>query len=159
MRMFSFTLVQKIEAHSEQIANQVAEEVRKDPQLNRMRTLDHEDLPRRAKELLENLGQWLVAKDPEIAGWSESLGRARCERSIPLHELIRALQIVKSRLIEFTREGMAETAMQIYAEEELEYRVGRFFDEVIYHSAKGYESAMRELLREGGRVPVGSSAR
>jgi hypothetical protein len=37
--------------------------------------------------------------------------------------------------------------MQLYAEEELEHRVGRFFDILVYHLVKGYESALRTSAR------------
>ena len=113
-----------------------------------MQALGRDELARRARDLVGNLGHWLIARHPEVAGWSEPLGRTRFEQSIPLHELIRGLQIVKERLVDFARDGMAETALQIYAEEELEYRVGRFFDEVVYYAAKGYELALRCSIRD-----------
>ena len=75
------------------------------------------------------------------------------KHSIPLHELIRCLQIVKARLIGFSRQELSGTALQIYAEEELEHRVGRFFDEVIYYVAKGYESARQDSMSDQGRAP------
>jgi len=153
MPMFSFTLVQKIEGHSEQIAGMVAEEIGRDPHLESIGTLHRDELARRARDLLENLGHWLVARDPEVAHWSEPLGRARFEHSIPLHELIRCLLIVKARLIDFSRQELSGTALQIYAEAELEHRVGRFFDEVIYYVAKGYESARRDVTSGQGRAP------
>jgi hypothetical protein len=152
MPMFSFTLVQKIEAHSEEIAGLVVEEIKRDPQLQTIAALDCDELSRRARELLGDLGHWLIARDPKVARWSEPLGRSRFEHAIPLHELIRCLLIIKVRLISFSRENLAGTVLQIYAEEELEYRVGRFFDEVIYYTAKGYESARRDSISDQGRV-------
>jgi hypothetical protein len=153
MPMFSFTLVQKIEGHSEQIAELVAEEIRRDPQLQSVGSLHRDELASRARDLLGNLGHWLVARDPEVAHWSEPLGRSRFEHSIPLHELIRCLLIVKARLIGFSRQELSGTVLQIYAEEELEHRVGRFFDEVIYYVAKGYESARQDSMSDQGRAP------
>ena len=150
MPMFSFTLVQRVEAHSEQIAGLAVEEIRRDPRLQSLASLDRDELGRRAHDLLGNLGHWLVARDPEIVRWSEPLGRSRFEHSIPLHELIRCLLIIKARLIDFAREELSGTAVQIYAEEELEYRVGCFFDEVIYYVAKGYESALHEAISDRG---------
>jgi hypothetical protein len=152
MPTFSFTLVQKIEAHSEQIADQVAEAIVRDPGLREMRALHRDELSRRARELLGNLGHWLVARDPEVAKWSEPLGHTRFEQSIPLCELIRGIQIVKEKLIDFARAGMAGTALQIYAEGELEYQVGRFFDAVVYYAAKGYETALRDSTRDHSRT-------
>jgi len=153
MPMFSFTLIQKIEGHSDKIAGLVVEEIRRDPQLRSTGSLHCDELARRARDLLGNLGHWLVANDPEVAHWSEPLGRSRFESSIPLHELIRCLLIVKARLIAFSRQESSGTALQIYAEEELEHRVGRFFDEVIYYVAKGYESARQDSTGDQGRIP------
>src|SRR5690242_4994482 len=119
MAAFSLTLVQRIEAGAEQIADCVIEEVRNDPRLPELRSLPEHELKRRALHILRNLGHWLVAEKPEVAEWSESLGRARYEQSIPLHEIIRALAIIKSKLIDFARDGMAGTTLEIYAEEEL----------------------------------------
>jgi hypothetical protein len=94
--MFSFTLVQKIEAHSEQIAGLAVEEIRRDPRLQAIAAFDRDELDRRAHDILGNLGHWLVARDPEVARWSEPLGRSRFEHSIPLHELVRCLVIIKA---------------------------------------------------------------
>jgi hypothetical protein len=156
MPMFSFTLVQKIEAHSEQLASVVTEEIRRDPQLQTIASLDCDELSRRAHELLGNLGHWLVARETEVARWSEPLGRSRFEHSVPLHELIRCLLIIKARLISFAREDLSGTVLQIYAEEELEYRVGCLFDEMVYQVAKGYESALHDSI-SGQRV-LGAAA-
>lgn len=153
MPMFSSTLVQRIEAHSEQIAGLAVEEIRRDPQLHAIAALDRDELASGAYDLLGNLGHWLVARDPEVARWSEPLGRSRFEQSIPLCELIRGLLIIKARLIDFAREELSGTALQIYAEEELEYRVGRFFDLVIFYAAKGYESALHDSISDHGPVP------
>ena len=159
MPMFSFTLVQRIEAHSEQIAGLAAEEIRRDPQLLAIGAIDRDELARRARELLGNLGHWLVARDPEVARLSEPVGRSGFEHSIPLYALIRCLLIIKARLIDFAREELSGTALQIYAEEELEYRVGRFFDEVIYHVAKGYELVRHDSVSDqSGRVAGAADA-
>jgi hypothetical protein len=158
MAAFSFTLVQKIEAHSEQIADLIAESIQRDPRLREMKTLERDELSRRARDLLANLGQWLVARGQEVAGWSEPLGRARFEQSIPLNELVCALQIVKERLIDFARAEMGGNALQIYIEGELEYRVGRFFDDVIYYAVKGYELALRDSVRNRSSVTRATTA-
>jgi hypothetical protein len=149
MPTFSFTLVQKIEAHSEQIADQVVDAIVRDPGLREMQALHRDELSRRARDFLGNLGHWLVARDQEVAKWSESLGRTRFEESIPLCELIRGVQIVKEKLIDFARAGMAGTALQIYAEGELEYQVGRFFDAVVKFP-NGCAELRKGILRTRG---------
>ena len=72
------------------------------------------------------------------------LGKARFEESVPLHESVRALAIVKDKMIEFVHyQGIARTALDLYAEEELERRVGHFFDALTIHMVRGYETAWR----------------
>jgi hypothetical protein len=40
-------------------------------------------------------------------------------------------------------QGTPTNTVELYAEEELEYRVGQFFDCLVYHLVKGYEMAMK----------------
>jgi hypothetical protein len=52
-------------------------------------------------------------------------------------------------MLEFVRnQGIGDSPVAIYAEEELEHCVGRFFDSMVYHMTLGYEDA----LAEAGRV-------
>ncbi|HWB99439.1 MAG TPA: hypothetical protein VG672_22170, partial [Bryobacteraceae bacterium] len=78
----------------------------------------------------------------EICRQYERLGQERFEAAIPLHETVRAFQIVKEQIIAFVQEQMTtRTSMELYAEEELEHRLAAFFDVVVYHLVRGYESA------------------
>ena len=145
--MFSSRLIQLIESHADQISAKVILQIREDPKLRELRELPESDLQDKAREILKNLGHWLLSKDDEIARHYERLGRIRFEESVPLHEIVLALQIIKQKMINFARDqGMLDTAVNIYAEEELEYSVDRFFDHVIYHSVRGYEEALREAV-------------
>lgn len=146
--MLSSKLIQLIEDHWEQITTRVLREIRKDARLVHVGKLPESELRQRAQEILKNLGHWLaVSKEEELAKHYEHLGRLRFEESIPLHEAVLARFIIKDQMIDFVREqGFRQTPMELYAEEELEHRVGRFFDTMIYHVVRGYEEAMRESL-------------
>ena len=150
MPMFSFTLVQKIEGSAEEISGRVADEVKRDPHLPAVKALGRDEIAGRARGLIENLGVWLTARDAEVQNWSEPLGRKRFEQSIPVHELVRSLQILEGGIIAFARDHMPGSALQIYAEEELQYRVNRFFNQVIFYVVRGYESALKEALAGNG---------
>ncbi len=153
--MLSSKLIQVIEDHAEQITGRIIHQIRKDPKLREIGKLPESELQDRAREILKNLGHWLLSKDDEIARHYERLGKIRFEESIPLHEIVLALQIIKERMIDFARNhGIADTAVQIYAEEELEYCVDRFFDHVVYHFVRGYEEALRHALH----LPAGGSS-
>ncbi len=146
--MFSSRLIQLIEGHADQITSNIIRQIRSDPKLRELGELPESDLQDKARGILKNLGQWLSSKDDEIASHFELLGRMRFEESVPLHEILRALQIIKERMIGFARDqGIVDTAVDIYAEEELEYSVDRLFDHLIYHFVRGYEAAMREAVQ------------
>jgi hypothetical protein len=143
--MLSGKLIQLIEAHQEQIANGVIDEIRRHPDLVHLRKLPDAELRERGQQIVENLGHWLAAGHAaEIAHRYEALGRDRFQDSIPLHESIRALCITKDRIVDFVDgQGLAKTSIELYAEEELERRVGRFFDLLVIHMAQGYETSQR----------------
>ena len=143
--MLSGKLIHLIEAHQEQIATSVLREIRKHPDLAGLRKLSDVELRERGQQILEHLGHWLSAgHEAEIAQRYEILGKARFEESVPLHESVRALTIIKDKMIDFVHDqGLARTSVDLYAEEELERRVGRFFDELTIHMVRGYETAWR----------------
>lgn len=143
--MLSGKLIHLIELHQEQIATNVLREIHRHPELTGLRKLSDVELRERGQQILENLGHWLSAgHEADIEHTYETLGKARFEESIPLHESVRALAIVKDKMIDFVHDqGLAKTSVDLYAEEELERRVGRFFDELTIHMVRGYETAWR----------------
>jgi hypothetical protein len=54
------------------------------------------------------------------------------------------LHILKLKIIEFARNHeFGQTPLAIYAHEEMEHRIGLFFDWLLYNIALGYEEARR----------------
>jgi len=147
--MLSGRLIHLIEAHQEQIAASVIREIRLHPDLKDLRKLPDAELRERSQQILEHLDHWLSAgHEAEIEQRYEILGRVRFEESIPLYESLQALAIIKEKMFDFVHEqGLARTSMDLYAEEELERRVGRFFDALTIHMARGYETAWRQAAR------------
>ena len=77
-----------------------------------------------------------------------ALGSARFEESIPLHEAVLRLLLLKDSIIEFVYEqGLPMTALDLYTQEELEHRISRFFDIAVYNIVCGYEEALHEAAR------------
>jgi hypothetical protein len=147
--MRSMTLVQMIEDHSEQIAGKVLRRVHQDPELPAMRRLPQSELKDRCQDVLKNLGHYLsVNKKDELVIRYETLGRRRFEESIPLHEVVRTLQILKESMIGFVRDqGVWQNSLELYAEEELQHRVGQFFDKLVYYVVRGYEEGIERASR------------
>jgi hypothetical protein len=55
---------------------------------------------------------------------------------------------MKSTVIDFIEEqGIPLDTVGLYAEEELEHRLGKFFDQLIIHLVRGYEGAWRRAAR------------
>jgi hypothetical protein len=51
------------------------------------------------------------------------------EESVPLHEAVRMIHILKHKLIESTRDQMIlQTPVDLYAQEEFEHHIGRLFE-------------------------------
>jgi hypothetical protein len=121
----------------------VIREIRRHPDLADLCKLSDAELRERSQQILKHLGYWISAgHEAEIEPSYELLGKARFEESIPLHETVRALAIIKNKMMDFVHyQGIARTAVDLYAEEELERRVGRFFDELTIHMVRGYETA------------------
>ncbi len=144
--MLSAKLVQLIEDHWEPLTRRMMLIIRVDPRLVHVQTLSESDLHDRIGLVCKNLGHWLAAGDDEhLAAEFEALGRQRRREAVPLDEVIHVTHLVKHRMLDFVRDqGIAQTSVELYAQEELEHRVGLFFDAVVYHLVRGYEQELRE---------------
>jgi len=140
--MLSGQLVHQIETHWNQIMASAIEQVQREPGLAHIRVhfpIDSEDW---AQVMLQNLGH------SEIACKYEELGRVRFEEDVPLHESVQALFILREKILNYVQDHlMDKNTLALYAEEELDRRLGRFFDILTIHMIRGYEAALRESLR------------
>ncbi len=143
--MLSHSLIQSIEDHCDSIITSLIWKIREDPELPHLRSLSEAELREWGSAVVRNLGDWILAgKERALAKRYEDLGRLRFKESVPLYEAVRGIQLLKDKLISFVRDsGFAQTAAQVYAEEQLEFLVGRFFDWLIFHLVRGYEEALR----------------
>ena len=154
--MLSVKLVQLIEDHWDGITTAILHQIKTDARLSTIRELPDTEIRDVGRMLLRNLGHYLTASKAELRILEEQfegLGRIRFAERIPLHEAVRALQIVKKKVIEFSRDHeFGNSAASIYAEEELEHRLNEFFDDLIYFEVRGYESALTQTGAFQARV-------
>lgn len=154
--MLSTRLIQLIEDHWEGITGGTIRQIRSDPRLLHIRNLPETELREVGRNILKNLGHWLTANRQEqriVEEQYEGMGRVRFAESIPLHECVRSLQIVKQKVVEFMRDHeFAQSSVSIYAEEELEHRLNEFFDDLVYHEVLGYEGALRKAVHQAAAV-------
>jgi hypothetical protein len=142
--LLSTKLVQLIEENWEEIATRLVREVRRNGEMKNLAACPDSELRAWCRAILENLGQLLVnKKEDEVRRRFEASGRNRFEENIPLHEAVLRLHLLQDKIVAFVHEqGFPMTALQLYAEEELEQRMTRFFHACVYHVVRGYEAAM-----------------
>ena len=71
-----------------------------------------------------------------------ALGRTRRTEGIPLQQVVQALIVTKRHIVSYVRSSLpVDTAVELHQEEELNLMLGRFFDNAIYFTVKGYEQA------------------
>jgi hypothetical protein len=139
-------LVEFIEDHWEPISNRVLQRMQSDNKLPHIRQITHGDLEDMGQRLVKNLSHWLMESHHEEIGHKyEELARLRFRDAIPLHELMWSVLLVKKCVVDYVREqGLAQSTVDIYAEEELEHRLDEFFDDICFHIVKGYEAELRK---------------
>ena len=143
--MLSGKLIRLIESHEEEITANIVRPIRHHPDLAQLGRLPEAELRERAQEILSHLGHWLGhGNEEKLAHEYESVGKLRFEESVPLHEAVRGLCLIKDKMIDFLdQQGIDYDCLTLYAEEQLERRVGRFFDLLLVHMVRGYETAWR----------------
>jgi len=147
--MLSAKLVQLIEAHWDEIAKRLIAAIRRHPEMEHLSKCPEIELREWCQDILQKLGELLsVSKHEEVQRRFQVLGKMRFEQNIPLHEAVLRVHLLKDKIVGFVHEqGFPMNAMQLYAEEELEQRMGRFFDACVYHVVLGYERAWRRAER------------
>jgi hypothetical protein len=147
--MLSGKLITMIETHEEAITNRLIREVRRQPGLAHLAGLPEAELRARGREIVKNLGYWLSTSDnrEKLEREYEEIGRIRFQESVPLHEAVYGLCMVKYAMIDFIRhQGLDRDTVELYAEEELERNVAKFFDFLVIHMARGYEIEWRHEM-------------
>jgi hypothetical protein len=150
--MLSARLVTLIESNSGVIAGRLVNAVKQHPDMVRLAGRPDSEIRDWCLEILQNIGYLLAApKEQDGQRRFEILGRARFAEEVPLAEAVLRLILLKGKILDFIGEqGFDMNALQIYAEEELERRLGRFFDDSLYHLVRGYEKARLGAVRMAG---------
>jgi hypothetical protein len=141
--MVSAKLVHQVEDHWEAISGRYMRRLRQQHGLHHVSRTPDSEITDACRRVLHNLGHWLVSSsEEEIARLYERVGHDRFAAGIPLSESLRSVQLMKDATLDYIQdEAFVQTSVDLYAEEELELQLGRFFDLLIYHLARGYETA------------------
>jgi hypothetical protein len=149
-------LVELIEVHARRLTSDVAHDLMTNPRTRGFRAVHRQDLEPRIFQLLNHLGNWIgdplsEQVEAEFTDW----GRRRFDQGIPLSELIYAIIIIKQHLRQYISDnGLVDASfprvesdyvlpMHLHSLQELNARVGQFFDEALYRLACGYEERAR----------------
>jgi len=141
--MLSARLIQMIQDHADELMSGLIGKLKTHPRTPAYRRFSDPEIHNRLYTVYKEPGAWMGGKpDDEIRQHYESLGLRRYQEGTPLCEVIYAGILTKDHLLDYVRtRGLAGTALEIYAEQELSNKINQFFDNAIYYTAKGYEEA------------------
>ncbi len=147
--MLSTRLVRLIEGNWEEITKRLIQTIRSHPEMQVFASRPEAEIREWCQDILKNLGYLLTARnEDEVKNRFRLLGRTRFEENVPLSEAVLRLHLLKEKIIGFIQEqGLPMTAVELYAEEELAKRMGRFFDASVYQVVRGYQEAQRLARR------------
>jgi hypothetical protein len=145
-RHLSDRLIRAIESNAEEFAQITVKKLRSSPRTESYHKVAEMDLYNRCYEVYRNLGRWLWEKsDQAIQARFNELGERRCQEGIPLAEVLWALVLTKDRLLEYLGAyGLADSAIELYQQQELDRLIGHFFDRAVCYTAASYERQASE---------------
>ena len=156
--MIATKLVELIEVHAPRLTSDIAQDVIRNERTRGFRAVRQGELEQRIFEILGHLGNWIGAPysatvQAEFADW----GRRRFDQGIELRELVYAIVIIKRHLRQYISDnGLVDASfprvegdyilpLHLHSMQELNARVGQFFDEALYQLACGYEERARAV--------------
>jgi hypothetical protein len=142
--LLSTRLVQRIEQHAEELTEGVVEDLQTNPRTASFHAVSRPELRRRAYEVYRHLGAWLAGKNEDaIENFHADLARRRFAEGVPLCDLVYSLLLKKYRLRDYIRSSrLADSAVDLYQEQELQILIGQFFDKGIFYAVKAYEGEL-----------------
>ncbi len=152
--MISAKLLELIEVHANTLARDVVQHLMTDERTRGFRAASREDLEQRIFQILHRLGDWIGGPKAErVAAEFKEWGGRRFGQGIPMSEIVYAIVILKQHLRRYIQDhGLVEASfprvesdyvlpMHLHSLQSLNATVGAFFDEALYHLARGYEEA------------------
>lgn len=145
--MISHKLLRHIEDHAGRLTTDLVQALQENPRTYAYRSIPPERLIELKGELYEHLGRWLSGRTRfALESRYRKLGRERYLSGIPLSQVICALNLTKSVLLNFIRRSTPGEPGEFHLAHELEISISKFFDEAIYFASVGYEDAYQASL-------------
>jgi hypothetical protein len=150
--MLGARLMQFIETHAPALTADVVRDLRTNERTPSFARVAPAALENRVAALCWNLGKWIGNPDDDVVRDEyEAMGRERFREGVRVSELVYALLLTKQHLRAYIRDyGLVDFAgdrvvpdellpIELHSIQELNYRVGKFFDRALYHLTRGYE--------------------
>jgi hypothetical protein len=139
----SSQLISVVECHANKLTRDTIQKLQTSPRTPSYNSLAYSELTYRISEIYQNLSHWLCDKtDPVIRSWYNELGEKRFKEGIPIQELLWALILTKHQLMSYLDScALADSAIELYRQQELDRFIDRFFDRAIFYAAEGYARA------------------
>jgi hypothetical protein len=159
--MFGLKLVRVIERHSEELALELARQVRGSERTCDFKKIPSEELHLAALDVYRHLEEWLLQKrEEDIEKRFRTIAASRAARGVRLPQLVWALIISRNNLWCFLqRDCFNDNILQVIGELEVERMLNQFFDRAVYYSILGYEEALamrgEEQDKKINLIPLG----
>jgi hypothetical protein len=160
--LHSARLIELVQTHAERLTRDVLKDYATNPRTRHWNLVPGAELEQRVLGTYRNLGNWIGnPRDEAVQAEYEEWGRKRYRNGIPLSEVVYAVILLKHHLQKYIREhGLVDYSrdrqaspeilpVHLYGIQELNYKVGDFFDKALYHLARGYE--MEAKTAQGAR--------
>jgi hypothetical protein len=152
-RHFAGRLIALIESDAADLTQRTVQAVQTSRHTPSYRHLSYHDLYGKAYDVYHQFGQWLLENtDAAIQTRYHDLGEQRFNEGIPIGEVLWALVLTKNHLrSHLAAWALADSAVELYRQQELDRMVGQFFDRAMCYTVEGYERA-REAATKTERV-------
>ena len=171
--MISAKVIELIQIHAGRLTQDAAQDLATNERTPGFVKVPREELEKRVFQLFSHLGNWIgEPKSQRVEVEFFDWGRRRFDQGIPLSEIVYAIIILKQHLRRYIRDnGLVDAAfpridgdyvlpMHLHSLQDLNVRVGEFFDEAMYYLARGYEAeARRSMLPSSGESTVSTDVR
>lgn len=140
---FASRLISLIESDAVELTRRTIETLQTSRHTPSYRHLALDDLHAKVFDVYHQFGRWILENtESTIQSRYEELGEQRFHEHIPLPEVLWALVLTKNHLRRhLSAWALADSAVELYRQQELDRIVGQFFDRAVCYTAEGYERA------------------
>lgn len=139
--MIALRLIRLIENHSDELARSLMEKFETSTRTSDMRKVPTLELRDRIRELLHELGEWLLTKtEIDVERRYFDIGTRRATQGVSLSDYCWAIVLTKEHIWGFLQQHAFMTSpVELYGEMELLQLLDQFFDRAICYATEGYE--------------------